>query len=78
MNLLRTKIVIWVVSSFDKITMRMINDLLHTSKRLRVLSLSDHQNIKLLPDFVGNLKHLRYLNLSSTKIEHLPDSMCTL
>jgi len=43
-------------SSFDKIAMRMINDLLHTSKRLRVLSLSDHQNLKLLPDFVGNLK----------------------
>ena len=43
-------------SSVDKITMRMINDLLHTSKHLRVLSLSDHQNLKLLPDSVGNLK----------------------
>ena len=45
----------WSLSS-DKITMRMINDLLHTSKRLRVLSLSDHQNLKLLPDSIGNLK----------------------
>ena len=66
----------WSLPS-NKITTTVIDDLLLTFKRLRVLSLSTYKNIR-VSDSIGNLKHLRYLNLSSTNIERLPDSVCTL
>ena len=64
-------------SPSNKITTTVIDALLLRFKRLRVLSLSTYKNIR-VSDSIGNLKHLRYLNLSSTNIQHLPDSVCTL
>ncbi|KAM3729477.1 hypothetical protein ACB098_12G015500 [Castanea mollissima] len=70
-------------SSFDqsspsnKITLKVIDDLLQKFKCLRVLSLSTYQNIK-VPESIGTLKHLRYLNLSCTDIRDLPASVCSL
>ena len=56
----------------------MIDNLLLSSKCLRVLSLSEFQNIRELPDSIENLKHLHCLNLNYTLVEQLPDSVCTL
>ncbi|XP_050278969.1 putative disease resistance protein At3g14460 [Quercus robur] len=64
-------------STIEKITMKVIVDLLDNFKCLRVLALSNYKNIR-VPKSIGNLKHLRYLNLSSTSIESLPDSVCNL
>uniref|UniRef100_A0A2N9EUY0 Rx N-terminal domain-containing protein n=1 Tax=Fagus sylvatica TaxID=28930 RepID=A0A2N9EUY0_FAGSY len=54
---------------------KMIDELLHSFKCLRVLSLS---GISELPVFVGKLKHLRYLDIRYTGIKHLPNSLCSL
>ena len=44
---------------------------------LRVLCLCNYAIID-LPHSIGKLKHLRYLDLSSTRIEKLPTSICSL
>ncbi|KAM3733685.1 hypothetical protein ACB098_11G155500 [Castanea mollissima] len=63
---------------YNRISTMMLNDLLLTSKCLRVLSFSSYRNMRKLPNSIGNLKHLRYLNLSYTPIKRLPDSLCNL
>ncbi|RDY11200.1 putative disease resistance RPP13-like protein 1, partial [Mucuna pruriens] len=55
-----------------------IKELLSKFKFLRVLSLFGCSDLKEVPDFVGNLKYLCSLDLSYTRIEKLPDSMCSL
>ncbi|XP_050882107.1 putative disease resistance RPP13-like protein 1 isoform X3 [Lathyrus oleraceus] len=55
-----------------------VNYLLPTFGRLRVLSLSKYRNITTLPVTVGNLVQLRYLDLSRTNIASLPDTICNL
>ncbi|CAL5201625.1 unnamed protein product [Lathyrus oleraceus] len=55
-----------------------VNYLLPTFERLRVLSLSKYRNITTLPVTVGNLVQLRYLDLSHTEITSLPDTICNL
>ncbi|KAI5410597.1 hypothetical protein KIW84_055929 [Lathyrus oleraceus] len=57
---------------------KVVEDLLPTFGRLRVLSLSKYTNITMLPDTIGNLVQLRYLNLSYTQITSLPDTICSL
>ncbi|KAG8492653.1 hypothetical protein CXB51_010081 [Gossypium anomalum] len=59
------------------LTSVVLEDLLPRLSYLRVLSLAGYW-IYDLPDFFENLKHLRYLNFSSTQINRLPDSLCTL
>ncbi|KAB2606481.1 disease resistance protein [Pyrus ussuriensis x Pyrus communis] len=54
-----------------------LNDLLPWLQCLRVLTLS-YYTIKELPNSFSNLKHLRYLDLSSTLLEKLPETLCTL
>ncbi|KAM5554557.1 hypothetical protein ABKV19_022780 [Rosa sericea] len=44
---------------------------------LRMLKLTGY-NIKELPYSINNLKHLKHLDLSETRIEKLPDTICTL
>ena len=75
---LRTFLAIDLTSSWLQYNPTMIDNLLLSSKCLRVLSLFDFQNIRELPDSIGNLKHLRYLNLNYTSVEQLPNSVCTL
>ncbi|RDY11162.1 putative disease resistance RPP13-like protein 1, partial [Mucuna pruriens] len=55
-----------------------IKELLSKFKFLRVLSLFGCFDLAEVPDFVGNLKHLCSLDLTYTRIEKLPDSMCSL
>jgi Leucine-rich repeat (LRR) protein len=57
---------------------KVLDDLLPTLGRLRVLSLSKYYNISKLPDSIGNLVQLRYLDLSHTEIKSLPDTLCNL
>ncbi|TQD84016.1 hypothetical protein C1H46_030466 [Malus baccata] len=57
---------------------RILQDLLPTLTRLRVLSLSKYKNITEVPDSIGHLIHLRYMDVSYTSIERLPDIVCTL
>ncbi|CAL5201622.1 unnamed protein product [Lathyrus oleraceus] len=57
---------------------KVVDDLLPTLRRLRVLSLSHHRNFTVLPDSIYNLLHLRYLDLSYTDIKSLPESICDL
>ncbi|WJX30916.1 hypothetical protein P8452_19404 [Trifolium repens] len=64
--------------SYNHISIKVVDDLLPTLKRLRVLSLSDYRNITKLPDTIGNLLQLRYLDLSNTEIKSLPDTTCNL
>ncbi|XP_058788535.1 putative disease resistance RPP13-like protein 1 [Vicia villosa] len=60
------------------LSIKVVDDLLPTFKRLRVLSLSKYVNITKLPDSICNLVQLRYLDLSFTKIKSLPDTVCNL
>ncbi|XP_058721399.1 putative disease resistance RPP13-like protein 1 [Vicia villosa] len=60
------------------LSIKVVDDLLPTFKRLRVLSLSKYVNITKLPDSIGNLVQLRYLDLSFTNIKSLPDTVCNL
>jgi len=55
-----------------------IQELISNFKFLRILSLSYSLNIKEVPETIANLIHLRSLDLSSTDIERLPDSICSL
>jgi len=57
---------------------QVVDDLIPTLRRLRVLSLSGYKNITMLPDSIGSLVQLRYLDLSNTSIERLPDTTCNL
>ncbi|CAK8564996.1 unnamed protein product [Lathyrus sativus] len=57
---------------------KVVNDLLPTFRRLRMLSLSSYTNITTLPDTIGNLVQLRYIDLSDTQITSLPDTICSL
>ncbi|XP_045790417.1 putative disease resistance RPP13-like protein 1 [Trifolium pratense] len=57
---------------------KVVDDLIPTLRRLRVLSLSGYRNITILPDSIGSLGQLRYLDLSNTRIESLPDTTCNL
>ncbi|CAK8564994.1 unnamed protein product [Lathyrus sativus] len=57
---------------------KVVDDLLPTLRRLRVLSLSHHRNLTVLPNSIYNLLHLRYLDLSRTDIKSLPQSICDL
>jgi len=56
---------------------RVIDYLIPSIKRLRVLSLSNY-NITVLPNSINKLVQLRYLNLSHTEIKCLPDTTCDL
>ncbi|RHN66290.1 putative P-loop containing nucleoside triphosphate hydrolase, leucine-rich repeat domain, L [Medicago truncatula] len=60
------------------LSFKVVNDLLPSQKRLRVLSLSRYKNIIKLPDSIGNLVQLRYLDISFTGIKSLPDTICNL
>ncbi|GAU51678.1 hypothetical protein TSUD_120020 [Trifolium subterraneum] len=62
----------------NSISIKVVNDLLPTLKRLRVLSLSGYRNITELSDTIGNLLQLRYLDLSHTEIKSLPYTICNL
>ncbi|RHN52811.1 putative P-loop containing nucleoside triphosphate hydrolase, leucine-rich repeat domain, L [Medicago truncatula] len=57
---------------------QVVDDVIPTLRRLRVLSLSGYRNIAMLPDSIGSLVQLRYLDLSNTRIESLPDTTCNL
>ncbi|CAK8564995.1 unnamed protein product [Lathyrus sativus] len=56
---------------------KVVDDLLPTLRRLRVLSLSHHRNLIELPYSIY-LLYLRYLDLSHTDIKSLPKSICDL
>ncbi|RHN66444.1 putative leucine-rich repeat domain, L domain-containing protein [Medicago truncatula] len=56
---------------------KVIDDLIPSIKRLRMLSLSNY-NITVLPNSINKLVQLRYLNLSHTDIKCLPDTTCDL
>ncbi|RHN66334.1 putative P-loop containing nucleoside triphosphate hydrolase, leucine-rich repeat domain, L [Medicago truncatula] len=60
------------------LSFKVVDDLLPSQKRLRVLSLSRYTNITKLPDSIGNLVQLRYLDISFTNIKSLPDTTCSL
>jgi len=62
----------------NHLSMKVVDDLLPTLKRLRVLSLSKYTNITKLPGSIGNLVQMRYLDLSLTRIKSLPDTTCNL
>ncbi|RHN66164.1 putative P-loop containing nucleoside triphosphate hydrolase, leucine-rich repeat domain, L [Medicago truncatula] len=64
--------------TFNYLSKRVVDDLLPTFGRLRVLSLSKYRNITMLPDSICSLVQLRYLDLSHTKIKSLPDIICNL
>ncbi|XP_058721475.1 putative disease resistance RPP13-like protein 1 [Vicia villosa] len=65
----------WRQSSLSR---KVVEDLLPTFGRLRVLLLSRYKNITTLPVTIGNLVQLRYLDLSFTNIASLPDTICNL
>ena len=60
------------------LSIKVIDDLIPSLKRLRMLTLSDYGNITMLPDSIGNLVQLQYLDLSFTRIKSLPDTTCNL
>ncbi|XP_058765299.1 putative disease resistance RPP13-like protein 1 [Vicia villosa] len=62
----------------NNLSRKVVEDLLPTFGRLRVLSLSKYRNITMLPITIGNLVQLRYLDLSYTNIARLPGTICNL
>ncbi|AES69664.1 putative P-loop containing nucleoside triphosphate hydrolase, leucine-rich repeat domain, L [Medicago truncatula] len=64
--------------SENYLSFKVLDGLLPSQKRLRVLSLSGYKNITKLPDSIGNLVQLRYLDISFSYIESLPDTICNL
>ncbi|XP_058721469.1 putative disease resistance RPP13-like protein 1 [Vicia villosa] len=62
----------------NNLSRKVVEDLLPTFGRLRVLSLSRYSNITMLPVTIGNLVQLRYLDLSYTYIASLPGTICNL
>ncbi|RHN66317.1 putative P-loop containing nucleoside triphosphate hydrolase, leucine-rich repeat domain, L [Medicago truncatula] len=78
-KVLRSFLSIYPTTSYDKyLSLKVVDDLLPSQKRLRLLSLSGYANITKLPDSIGNLVLLRYLDISFTGIESLPDTICNL
>ncbi|AES69619.2 putative P-loop containing nucleoside triphosphate hydrolase, leucine-rich repeat domain, L [Medicago truncatula] len=75
---LRTFLPIHVWRCNNYLSFKVVDDLIPSLKRLRVLSLSKYKNITKLPDTIGKLVQLRYLDLSFTEIESLPDATCNL
>ena len=55
-----------------------IHDLFSKIKFIRVLSFHGCLDFREVPDSVGDLKHLQSLDLSYTKIQKLPDSICSM
>ncbi|AES69614.1 putative P-loop containing nucleoside triphosphate hydrolase, leucine-rich repeat domain, L [Medicago truncatula] len=75
---LRSFLSINTTNNYNFLSSKVVDDLLPSQKRLRVLSLSWYMNITKLPDSIGNLVQLRYLDISCTKIKSLPDTTCNL
>ncbi|CAK8534654.1 unnamed protein product [Lathyrus sativus] len=75
---LRSLLAIGSREESNSLSRKVVDDLLPTFGRLRVLSLSKYRNIATLPNTIGNLVQLRYLNLSYTGITSLPDTICNL
>ncbi|AES69608.2 putative P-loop containing nucleoside triphosphate hydrolase, leucine-rich repeat domain, L [Medicago truncatula] len=76
---LRTFLPIHVWRCNNYLSFKVVDDLLPSLKRLRVLSLSKYKNITKLPDdTIGKLVQLRNLDLSFTEIESLPYATCNL
>ncbi|CAI0386798.1 unnamed protein product [Linum tenue] len=70
-------VLLWMAKGTQSIEGEVVNNLLSSLKRLRVLSFSGY-DVAELSVSVGGLKHLRYLNLSGTHIEKLYDSVSSL
>ncbi|KAL9687389.1 hypothetical protein QQ045_031790 [Rhodiola kirilowii] len=56
---------------------KILDDLFHSLKYIRVLDLSS-SSLDALPNSIQELQLLRYLDLSKTEIKMLPDSICNL
>jgi len=75
---LRSFFPIYISWGLKYLSRKVVDDLLPTLRRLRVLSLSHYKNFTVLPYSIYSLLHLRYLDLSYTEIKSLPDSICDL
>jgi len=77
-SFLPTYVPISLQRAHNYLSIKVIDDLIPSLKRLRMLTLSDYGNITMLPDSIGNLVQLQYLDLSFTRIKSLPDTTCNL
>ncbi|KAJ6708196.1 DISEASE RESISTANCE PROTEIN RP [Salix viminalis] len=81
MKSLRTFLALPISSSpenyFYHLSGKVLTELVHKLRRLRVLSLAGYSLVD-LPSSICALKHLRYLNLSYTAITRLPKSLSEL